>query len=237
VCALLRTQLESQLTTKLDKDELRREGDPIGDGAYGVVYRGEYRGLPVAIKLLKHQSDLTSEMLADFQSEISIMEKLRHPAILGFVGAVHVRGNLAIVTEWCPYGSLFSALQKRKFSDELKCKVLLDAASGMNFLHQSGIIHRDLFVYPSISLCCQLPTHTIHHSKPDNLLLVSLEPKGAIVCKLSDFGTTRDVNRFATDMQSTRGIGTPVSESVESRLPSFLHDLTRTTFLPAVYGA
>ena len=182
---------ESQLTTRLDPEELKRE-DVIGDGAYGAVYSGTYRGMDVAIKVLKHQEYVTDEMKAEFASEVDMMEKLRHSAILNFVGAVHIPGQLAIVTELCPFGSLFSAMNKYRadFSPALKAKCLLDAANGMDFLHQSGIIHRDL--------------------KPDNLLMVSLEPRASIACKLSDFGTTRDVNCFAAKMQSTKGVGTPL---------------------------
>jgi len=182
---------ESQLTTKLDPDEVKCE-DTIGEGAYGIVYSGTYRGMDVAIKLLKHQEYITDEMKMEFTTEVAMMEKLRHNAILNFVGAVHVPGQLSIVTELCPYGSFLSAMQKYPddFTEGLRVKTLLDASNGMDFLHQSGIVHRDL--------------------KPDNLLMVSLEPRSAVVAKLSDFGTTRDVNSFATKMQSTKGVGTPL---------------------------
>ena len=182
---------ESQLTTRLDPDELKRD-EVIGDGAYGVVYSGRYRGMDVAIKVLKYQEYVTDEMRAEFAAEVDMMEKLRHSAILNFVGAVHIPGQLQIVTELCPYGSFLSAMKKypADFTEALRVKVLLDAANGMDFLHQSGIIHRDL--------------------KPDNLLIVSLEPRASVAAKLSDFGTTRDVNCFAAQMQSTKGVGTPL---------------------------
>jgi len=182
---------ESQLTTKLDPDELKRD-ELIGEGAFGSVFSGSYRGMDVAIKVLKHQEFLTPEMKADFASEVDMMEKLRHNAILNFVGAVHLPGHLCIVTELCQFGSFLSSMKKypNDFNEALRVKTLLDASNGMDFLHQSGIIHRDL--------------------KPDNLLMVSLEPRSAVVAKLSDFGTTRDVNSFATQMQSTKGVGTPL---------------------------
>ena len=69
-------------------------------------------------------------------------------------------------------------------------KALYDCAYAMNFLHESSIIHRDL--------------------KPENLLVTSLSRKG-IVCKLSDFGTTKDVAGCAMgDITQTKGIGTPI---------------------------
>ena len=192
-CSALRLVFatESQLTTRLDPDEVKRERE-IGKGAYGVVYSGTYRGMDVAIKVVRFQECMLPYMVDDFEREVAVMEKLRHNAIVSFVGAVHIPGQLAIVTELCPYGALLAAIRRHRdrFTTALKVKSLLDAATGMDFLHQSGIIHRDL--------------------KPDNLLMVSLEPRAAVACKISDFGTTRDVNSFARDIRSTNGVGTPL---------------------------
>ena len=193
-CRALRLEFatESQLTTRLDPDEVQRDDDVIGNGAYGIVYSGTYRGMDVAVKVLKNQDCLMPYMVEDFDREVAMMEKLRHIAIVSFIGAVHIPGHLQIVTELCPYGALLPAMQKypARFTDALRVKSLLDAAAGMDFLHRSGIIHRDL--------------------KPDNLLMVSLEPLAAVACKLSDFGTTRDVNSFARDIMRTNGVGTPL---------------------------
>ena len=71
----------------------------------------------------------------------------------------------------------------------MKMKAMYDCACAMNFLHESSIMHRDL--------------------KPENLLVTSLN-RNEIVCKLSDFGTTKDVaNSVMGDMTQTKGIGTP----------------------------
>eukprot|EP00727_Mastigamoeba_balamuthi_P006159 m51a1_g2162 putative protein kinase domain containing protein (860) ;mRNA; f:41982-45209 len=186
---LLFLRADSQLSTRLDRDEVVCLSDPIGSGAFGTVYRGTYRGLDVAIKVLSNQ-DVSPMLADDFRAEVAIMEKLRHPCILNFVGATHDSGAFSIVTEFCGHGNLWSALKKNKFSYSMKLKCLVDCANAMNFLHQSGILHRDL--------------------KPENLLVVSLEARSAVVCKLSDFGTTRDLNQFAKDMNCTKGIGTPL---------------------------
>jgi len=71
----------------------------------------------------------------------------------------------------------------------MKIKAMYDCACAMDFLHQSSIIHRDL--------------------KPDNLLVTSLV-RTEIVCKLSDFGTTKGVSGdMMGEMNQTKGIGTP----------------------------
>lgn len=188
--AMLTADIESQLTTKLDSDELTLYSPPVGEGSFGTIYRGDYRGADVAVKVLKYQNAITPDMIRDFKSEIGIMEKLRHPCIINFIGAVHTPGKFAIVTEFCPFGNLNGAIKKPTFTYAHKLKALLDTAKGMNFLHRSNIMHRDL--------------------KPDNILMVSLEVRSSVICKISDFGTTRDVNRFSHEMSFTKGVGTPI---------------------------
>jgi len=189
----LQGKMQSQLSTRLDIEEVMLFRPAIGSGAFGTVYRGRYRGLDVACKLLKDQDDLTQEMYDDFRGEVNMFETLRHPCIVNFVGAVFFPGSLALVTELCQYGSLPSAMKKygpKVWNTDMKIKSMFDCARAMDFLHQSSIIHRDL--------------------KPDNLLATSLEVHSPAVCKLSDFGTTKGANSMMRDMKMTKGIGTPL---------------------------
>ena len=52
----------------------------------------------MAIKVLKNQETTDLNMIKDFEHEVGIMENLRSPYIVHFVGACHLRGKLAIVT-------------------------------------------------------------------------------------------------------------------------------------------
>jgi len=184
--------VQSKLSTHLDSEEVEIFRPPIGSGAFGTVYRGRYRGFEVAVKVLKDQANPSQELLDAFESEVEMAEALRHTSIVNFVGAVHFRNQLAIITEFCPFGDLNSALKKYTFPYALKLKALLDASRAMDYLHQSGLIHRDL--------------------KTENLLVVSLEAMSQTVCKLSDFGTARGLNSFvqAKNMMLTKGVGTPI---------------------------
>jgi len=184
--------VQSKLSTKLDSEEVEIFRPPIGSGAFGTVYRGKYRGFEVAVKVLKDQANPSPDLMEAFESEVEMAEALRHTSIVNFVGAVHFKNQLAIVTEFCPFGDLNSALKKYPFPYPLKLKALLDASRAMDYLHQSGMIHRDL--------------------KTENLLVVSLEALSQTVCKLSDFGTARGLNSFAQQksMNLTKGVGTPI---------------------------
>jgi len=189
----LRGKMQSQLSTRLDIEEVLLYKPAIGNGAFGTVYKGRYRGLDVACKLLKDQDNLTTDMFNDFRSEVRMFELFRHPCIVNFIGAVFFPGSLALVTELCQYGALPSAMKRygpKVWTPQMKIKAMYDCARAMDFLHQSSIIHRDL--------------------KPDNLLCTSLEVHSPAVCKLSDFGTTKGSNSMMAEMKMTKGIGTPL---------------------------
>jgi len=190
----LRIVMQSELTTRLDFMELIHEEAPIGEGSFGVVYRGEWRTTPVAIKELKVKF-MKKQELDEFHREVGIMEKLRSPYIVNFVGAVLTEQHLSIVTEFMKHGSVKSALNKarKKKSDKIhnpsvKLRIALDAAHGLAFLHGNNIIHRDV--------------------KNDNLLIVSLSHHSPVTVKLTDFGTSRS-SSMAIHVEMTAGVGTP----------------------------
>lgn len=76
------------------------------------------------------------------------MESLRHPNIVTFLGVCTKFPNLAIILEYCANKSLWSLLQNKKIplSWEIRKRLALDIAKGMNYLHsfEIPIIHRDL---------------------------------------------------------------------------------------------
>jgi serine/threonine protein kinase len=189
--------LEGDSSLRLDPDAVDLLGKPLGDGAYGVVYRGRYRGADVAVKVAKHQAK-SSAQDASFLTEVTLFEKLRSPYIVNFIGASHVPGKQCILTELCPRGSAAKLLAGSKLSTALKTKMALDCAEVVAFLHENGVIYRDL--------------------KLDNLLVVSISVTAAVNVKLGDFGTALTVkDPFAVERHS-RGVGTPIYMAPELML-------------------
>ena len=90
----------------------------------------------VAMKKLENQDSMTTDMCNDFIEEVSMMEKLRHDNIVEFIGAVRFPGNFAIVTEFCPYGSLDKAMKEHPdaFDEKMRVKCLLNTASAIQWL-------------------------------------------------------------------------------------------------------
>ncbi|BFU18299.1 tyrosine kinase, putative [Entamoeba histolytica HM-1:IMSS-B] len=194
--AKLKIIIESDLSTKLDHTELKPVMPPIGEGAFGLVFRGTYRGQDVAIKKMKARN-LTEEQTKEFNHEVGMLSQLRHQTIVSLIGAVYTEGEIAIVTEFAEFGSLSKMWGKREVSYDLKIKIMDDLAVALQFLHQNQIIHRDI--------------------KGENVLVYSLNPHSSVCGKLTDFGTCRNVSeRSLANKELSTGIGTPTYMSPES---------------------
>ncbi|KAK4843032.1 hypothetical protein QYF36_003044 [Acer negundo] len=122
-------------------------GEEIGQGSYAVVYRGMWNGSDVAVKVY-FGNEYSEGTIENYQKEVDIMKKLRHPNVLLFMGAVYSQERLAIVTEFLPRGSLFKTLHKNNQALDIRrrLRMALDVARGMNYLHRRNppIVHRDL---------------------------------------------------------------------------------------------
>ena len=122
-------------------------GKKLGSGAFGEVFRGKLFGKEVAVKKLINQ-DLDPDSLNSFKKEVQIMAKLRHPNVLLFMGASTKPGDLMLVTELMPKGSVYDLMHDKnnQLSFKRRMKMAKQAALGMNWLHCSKppFIHRDL---------------------------------------------------------------------------------------------
>ncbi|EKE39731.1 hypothetical protein ENUP19_0364G0044 [Entamoeba nuttalli] len=184
-------KLRTQLSTKLDYDELIIE-EKIGEGTFGIVYKGIFRNNIVAIKNLKN-IQIIEGVVEEFKREIFLLENFRSDYIVYFYGSVLWTNKFCIVTEFAQYGSLqnlMNTLTLNEISLKLRIKLLIDASKGIKYLHSNGILHRDI--------------------KPDNLLIFSLDQDIFVNAKLSDFGSSRSINLLVTNLTFTSGIGTPV---------------------------
>ena len=131
---------------------------PIGGGAFGQVWKGTWRGTPVAVKILSPSclSNIPHKVLNAFDDEINILASLRHPNICLFMGACLESSQRAIVTELVSRGSLWDALRTPQsfnssggplFWPEWVVQRVLDGTcKGLSYLHSNcpPIVHRDL---------------------------------------------------------------------------------------------
>lgn len=179
---------ETELTTKLYYDDIVCETQ-IGEGSFGVVFKGRFRDNVVAVKKMK-EVGASEEAMEEFAKEVAMLAKFRCEQIVHFYGACTIRNHIMMVTEFAPCGSLMDCIKKRPEPEErVKVKVMLDAAKGLAYLHENGILHRDV--------------------KPDNVLVFSLDEEIDVNGKLTDFGSSRNINLLMTNMTFTKGIGSP----------------------------
>jgi LRR receptor-like serine/threonine-protein kinase FLS2 len=147
--------------------------DGESPGAFGEVWRAEWDGIAVAVKMLqKSVMTLDVEALEEFHKEVEFMQRTRHPNIVRFFGAgTWTDGVPFLVVELVARGTLKSLLRGK--GDEtphlpwsLKGSLGLDIARGMAYIHSINQIHRDL--------------------KSGNVLITEQNR-----AKISDFGTVR----------------------------------------------
>eukprot|EP01122_Echinamoeba_exundans_P009785 TRINITY_DN3520_c0_g1_i5.p1 TRINITY_DN3520_c0_g1~~TRINITY_DN3520_c0_g1_i5.p1 ORF type:complete len:584 (-),score=64.32 TRINITY_DN3520_c0_g1_i5:1438-3189(-) len=118
-------------------------GKCLGEGSYGAVYEGEYRGQPVAIKQL---SGVTSNSVGGFFREASVMMSVpAHPNVVRLIGMCQQQNFFSLVMELVPGGSLSSFLTTTTPVADSEAKQLCRGiAAGMACLASQNIVHRDL---------------------------------------------------------------------------------------------
>jgi hypothetical protein len=91
----------------IDSAELEL-GAVLGEGAFGVVRSGKWRGRTVAIKQIKQSAIGGEKALAEFELEIGRMAALQpHENVVQLYGVVHLPGgDVGAVVEFCASGAL-----------------------------------------------------------------------------------------------------------------------------------
>ena len=135
----------------------------LGRGGFGEVWLANDEDKYFAVKL-PHKDQVDWKQITQ---EIGLWTLCgKHPNLMPLVGARNFNGQIAIISEYAPDGSLEDLLkEKGKLSEIEAVEMTIGILEGLQHLHESGIIHRDL--------------------KPANILLDGKTPR------LTDFGISR----------------------------------------------
>ncbi len=117
-------------------------GQKLGEGGFGIVYKGIWNYVDVAVKKL--MMELSESVMQEFEKEVEVHSKLRNPYIVQIFGITETYG---MVMEYMSRGSLRNVLEKNlreEFSWTMRNKIAMDMLIGLSYLHQKQIIHRDL---------------------------------------------------------------------------------------------
>uniref|UniRef100_A0A1A9WEX7 Protein kinase domain-containing protein n=1 Tax=Glossina brevipalpis TaxID=37001 RepID=A0A1A9WEX7_9MUSC len=144
--------------------------EKIGEGTYGVVYKGRNKntGQIVAMKKIRLESD-DEGIPSTAIREISLLKELKHPNIVCLEDVLMEENRLYLIFE-------FLSMDLKKYMDSLPPEKSMDSelvrsylyqiTSAILFCHRRRVLHRDL--------------------KPQNLLI----DKNGII-KVADFGLGR----------------------------------------------
>ncbi len=179
---------------------------PIGSGAYAKVYRGNWKGIPVAVKKLHDvffdetvAKDHQIAMRGTFDKELCLNMRLRHPNIIQFLGVYCTPEDRQRRAPMMVMELMDTTLEKRLLRLRLEegvrmhlhevVDITADVAAALVYLHEqvpNPIAHRDL--------------------APKNILLSMSGAEGRTRAKLADLGVAK---AFSESVRHTIGPGTP----------------------------
>ncbi|GAB2301985.1 hypothetical protein Dimus_036010 [Dionaea muscipula] len=173
------------------------EKKKLGQGGYGVVYKGvipaaagEDEDVEVAVKKFSRDETKSRD---DFFSELTIINRLRHKNLVRLLGWCHKNGMLLLVYEFMPNCSLDKHIFCGEDTPPLtwfrRYNILTGVAAALHYLHNeydNTVLHRDL--------------------KASNVLLDS-----SFNARLGDFGLARAIDpektSYSIDVHASGGGG------------------------------
>ncbi|XXG54506.1 hypothetical protein AAC387_Pa03g2369 [Persea americana] len=164
-----------------------RDRELLGMGGFGMVYKGvlSSSNKQVAVKRVSHKS---KQGMKEFIAEIVSLGRLRHRNLVQLLGYCRRKGELLLVYDFMPNGSLDMFLfdqPKETLNWHQRVGIIKGVASGLLYLHEGWekvVLHRDI--------------------KASNVLL-----DGEFNGRLGDFGLAR-LYDHGTNPQTTHIVGT-----------------------------
>ena len=121
----------------------------FGQGHYGVVKYAQNRwdGRPAAVKILPKRDAWGCDKTKIIEEEISLMRDIEHPNCIAMYGHYQSKSHVYIVMEPVTGGQLLERIiAKDHYSETEAAHCFIQIIGAVKYLHQIGIVHRDLKV-------------------------------------------------------------------------------------------
>ncbi|KAM0892708.1 hypothetical protein ACQ4PT_025579 [Festuca glaucescens] len=201
-------------------DEARK----LGKGGFGAVYKGTLRSgsgttrsrVDVAVKKFTRNEERCYD---DFLAEVDVINRLRHRNIVPLIGWCYQKGELLLIYEYMPNGSLDQHLFRTRENPQqpatllgwnTRYDIIMDVTAGLHYVHHEHehmVLHRDV--------------------KASNIMLDS-----SFRGRLGDFGLARIVT--CLDKNSYTDIGVAGTWGFIAPEYSMSHKATRKTDIYAL---
>lgn len=119
----------------------------LGRGLGGETWRADGPEGPVAVKIFSERVERSGTQVRDLLSEASILRALSHPHIVSYKGIFDLadEGLAVLVTAFAPGGDLGQHVRSHgPYSTVDTATLGLQVVSALEYLHNSGTLHRDL---------------------------------------------------------------------------------------------
>ena len=116
----------------------------LGSGSYGTVYKAynTINKMSIAMKIIQKVKENEIQDV-EIKDEIKILAELSHPNIVKIYEFYDNIYGYYIITEYCRNGELYSHLEEN-FSEKQLAVLFYQVFSGIDYLHDHNILHRDL---------------------------------------------------------------------------------------------
>jgi serine/threonine-protein kinase len=121
--------------------------DKLGEGGMGKVYRARQRRLNREVALKVVRSNLVSNPLVRkrYDREVETASALNHPNIVGVFDAGEVEGKYYLAMEFVDGIDLARLMRDyRPLEVTEACEYVRQAALGLQYAHDQGLVHRDI---------------------------------------------------------------------------------------------
>lgn len=182
---------------------------PISKGAFGSVFLAKKKvtGDYYAIKVLKKADMIAKNQITNVKAErMILMKQAESPFVAKLYFTFQSKENLYLVMEYLNGGDCAALLKSLGcLPEEWTKNYIAEVVLGLEYLHQRGVVHRDL--------------------KPDNLLI---DQHGHL--KLTDFGLSR-IGLLGRQTRENQPGGLMTRYSSRSRPPSMDSALTSSPLI------